>query len=156
MHIIPDSFSCFMVKVKLPHYCTWSKNGPFIFSELRITRGPENAVVLIGDRHTFHCSTKVTHSNSTDPETTISWQKDDQIITNRGSKNFRILRRSGKLRFAHVRKSDEGYYRCIAQFQSESEDPVKVHSSYAKLTVQGMGLIIAVNWGGAAPLLTPY
>ncbi len=113
---------------------------PFFFSELRITRGPENAVVLIGDRHTFHCSTKVTNSNSTDTDiqTTVSWQKDDQIITNRGSKNFRILRRSGKLRFAHVGKSDEGYYRCIAEFQSEFDRPIKVHSSYAKLTVQGM------------------
>lgn len=134
-------------------------NAVFFFvSELRITRGPANAIVLLNKPHDFRCDTTFSDVTSqADSDVTVTqgndaanvtspspqqpaqpvrhvaviWQKDGETIRRAGD-NYRVRRKSGTLHFYHVRYSDRGRYRCIVQ-----NEAVKIHSSYAELTVHG-------------------
>ena len=152
-----------------------------MFVELRITRGPVSATVLLDTAHDLNCDTSFTitspasasdpddhHHNNDDEDSntnnnsssslgnvtsaapsptpvpaltpspraplrrvSVIWQKDGETIRRSGD-NYRVRRKSGRLHFFHVRYSDRGNYRCIVQ-----SNGVKIHSSYAKLTVHG-------------------
>lgn len=96
-----------------------------------ITVPPENATVLHGTKHTFHCEAKATTQGA---KVKISWQKYEQRLQQR-DRNYKI-HSSGNLRFTRVTLGDTAYYRCVAEIDGQPKS--KVMSEYAFLQVQGM------------------
>lgn len=101
-----------------------------------LIQAPENATVLAGQHHTFHCQT------SGDLHPKVTWQRYHTDVTqletlqSRG-RNYRVLR-SGRLRLRSVTARDSGHYMCIVESSLG-----KIRSNLAYLYVQGQSNCVA-------------
>ncbi|KAJ8306588.1 hypothetical protein KUTeg_017133 [Tegillarca granosa] len=101
--------TCFMSEFGNQSAIVYVRN----YKKLKITVHPDNATVLEYRRFTFHCE-----ANGDSP-IHISWFRNNSRLPKKGQ-NFKVVKRTGALKFFQVRVVDRGFYQCKAENGKES------------------------------------